>query len=127
MSATDRIIDGVESAACSRRCCVPGAGARDSICVEASTTSVGYLFDGLHVRGVVRERYFLCRCVASLQMIDSMKDLRIIAQRPGNRAQPADVLRMPPSSVVSAAIAIRNERRPHGRAGVTQPVAGGGP
>ena len=52
--------------------------------------------------------------VPALEMVDGMKELRIFAQRSRNRAQAADVLRMRPPGVVAAAIAVGDERGPHG-------------
>jgi hypothetical protein len=64
--------------------------------------------------------------VASFQVIDAMEDVRVLSQRSRDCPQPAYVLRMAPARVVPPAITVGYERRPHRRAGVTQPVAGGG-
>ena len=64
--------------------------------------------------------------VPALEMVDGMKELRIFAKRPGDGAQPTDVLRMSPPGVVPATIAVGDERGPHGPCVAILPVAGGG-
>lgn len=55
----------------------------------------------------------LDRRVASLEMLDGVKQLRVITQGTGDGAQTPDVLRMSPSGVVAAAVAVGDERGPH--------------
>ena len=64
--------------------------------------------------------------VPALEMVDGVKELGIFAQRTGDGAQAADVLGMRPSGVVPAAIAVGDERGPHGPWTAILPVAGGG-
>lgn len=74
-----------------------------------------------------------CR-VAPLEMLDPMKKLRIFPQRSRNGAQTPYVFRMIPACIVSAAIAMGDERgpsailtpSPHRAGRSTPPVAGGG-
>ena len=127
MAAAYRVIDRVERASRSRRRGVPGSRARDSVSIEPSTSSFGEISDRLHVRTVMGQSDLLERRMASFEVINPMKDFGLFTKGACNRTQATDVFRMSPSGVVPAAIAVGNERRPHGRAGVTQPVAGGGP
>ena len=63
----------------------------------------------------MRQRDLIDRRVSSLEMLDRMKELRVFAQCTSDRAQAPDVLGMPPARVVTAAIAMGDERGPHGR------------
>ena len=51
--------------------------------------------------------------VTSLEVLNVVKQKRIVTQRPGDGAQSSDVLRMSPSGVVSSAVAVGDERGPH--------------
>jgi hypothetical protein len=55
----------------------------------------------------------LDRRVPSLEMIDGMKQLGAFTKSARDRAQSADVLRMPPAGVVAPAIAVGDESGPH--------------
>jgi hypothetical protein len=47
-------------------------------------------------------------------VLDGMEKFWILSQRPGYCAQAPDVLRMSPSGVVTAAVAVGDEGGPHG-------------
>jgi hypothetical protein len=49
--------------------------------------------------------------MASLYVLDTVKEVGFLAQRARNCAQSSDVLGMAPAGVVATAIAVRNERR----------------
>src|SRR5437763_1120652 len=51
--------------------------------------------------------------LSAFQMLDGVKELRILAQRARDRPQAPDVLRMPPPGVVAPAIAMGDKRGPH--------------
>ena len=57
----------------------------------------------------VRQRQLVRRGVAPLAMLHRDEQLRRIAQRARDRAQPADVLGMFPAGVVAAAVGVRDE------------------
>ena len=80
------------------------------------------------VRGVVRERELVRRRVPALEVQERVKQVRILAQRARNGAQPSDVLRVTPACVVPAAVRMRRctrrsscsseaSRRPLGKQG----------
>src|SRR5436305_11513693 len=47
-------------------------------------------------------------------MIDGVQELRVHAQSTCDRTQPSDMLRVAPTGVVASAIAVGDERGPHG-------------
>ena len=57
----------------------------------------------------MRELDLLDGRVPSLEVLDAVKELRILAQRACDRAEPADVFRMPPAGIVAPAVAVRDE------------------
>ena len=103
-------IDSHEDGARRRRRGVPAPLARDRIGVETASAGRRNRSDRLDVRRIVAERQLLGRRVPALEMFDSMKKIRLLAQRARDRAKTSDVFRMTPSGVVTAAIAVRNER-----------------
>src|SRR5436190_23963826 len=62
------------------------------------------------------ELELLDRRMAPLEVFDGVEYFRVLPQRSRYRAQTSDVLRVTPPGVVTPAIAVRDERRPH-RAG----------
>ena len=44
--------------------------------------------------------------VTSLEVLDGVKQLGFFTQRPGDRAETSDVLRMSPTGIVSPAVAV---------------------
>ncbi len=119
-------IHGCQDAARSRGSGVPGSTARHRISVESPATVFGDLLYRAYVGGVVNELELLDRRVSSFEMVDFVKQSRIIAKRTCDGSQAADVLRMSPSGVVPTTIAMGNERGPHGPSRAILPVAGGG-
>ena len=64
--------------------------------------------------------------VPPLEVLDAVKELRILPQCACDRAETPDVLRMSPASVVAPAVAVRDEGSPHRGRAATLPDAGGG-
>src|ERR1700682_3544458 len=73
----------------------------------------------------MNERELLDGRVPTFEVVDGVKELWILAKRAGNCAEPADVLRVPPSGVVPPTIAVGDERGPHGPWAAILPAAGG--
>ena len=48
--------------------------------------------------------------VTSLEVLDGVKHLWVLTQRPGDGAQAPDMLRMSPTGIVSTAVAVRDDR-----------------
>lgn len=86
--------------------------------IEPAAASVHDLPDSRDVSRVVGELQLVNGRVSSLEVIDGMKYLRVLAQGARDRAQAADVLGMSPPGVVPSAIAVRDECGPHGPSGV---------
>ena len=74
----------------------------------------------------MRELDLLDGRVPPLEVLDAVKELRVLPQRPCDRAQTPDVLRMSPTGVVTPAVAVRDEGSPHRGRAATLPDAGGG-
>lgn len=110
----DGEIDRREDAPGARGGGVPRPIAGDGIRVEAASATRGGVSYRENVFGVVRQTELFDGGVTSLEMVDRVEEVGIVTKRPGDRAQPADVLRMSPPGIVPAAIAVRYERGPHG-------------
>jgi hypothetical protein len=59
----------------------------------------------------MRERELLVGGVTSLDVMQRLEQVGIVAQRLGDRAKPADVFGMAPPRVVTAAVGVGDERR----------------
>jgi hypothetical protein len=66
--------------------------------------------DGGDVDGVVDQRQLVKCGVPALDVEQRHEQVRVVAQRRRNRAQPADVLRVLPAGIVSAAVGVGDER-----------------
>jgi len=52
-------------------------------------------------------------CMPTFHMIDGLEQTRVIAKRAGHGAQTADMLRVSPPRVMTAAVSVRDERNAH--------------
>ncbi|MDQ6717497.1 MAG: hypothetical protein M3Z17_03995, partial [Gemmatimonadota bacterium] len=78
--------------------------------IEAATAGGGDRLDGPHIIPVVREGELVDGGVPSLEMLHSVEEVGLVAQRARNGAQATDVLGVTPAGIVPAAIAVGNER-----------------
>jgi hypothetical protein len=53
---------------------------------------------------------FVWRRVPALDVLDRAEQVEVVAQRPRDGAQPADMLGVPPAGVVPAAVGVGDER-----------------
>src|SRR5262249_2204582 len=116
-------VDPVEHRAggCGRR--IPRSLAHDGIGVESTAAASDESSDRFDVRAVVRDRQLVDRRVARVDVLDATKELRIFAQRLGNRAKPAGMLGVTPTGVVATAVGARDERDRHWARGLNEPAA----
>jgi hypothetical protein len=126
MYAANCEINRGEHASRSGRSCQPGSTARHGVSVEAAAALLDDISHGADVVGIVRQLQFFDGRVASLDVLDGMEKFWILSQRPGYCAESPDVFRMSPAGVVTATVAVRDERGPHGPKAATRPVADGG-
>lgn len=63
-----------------------------------------------HVARGVSQREFFGRGVARFAVIERQKQIRMLAQGARDRGQPSDVFGMLPSRIVTAAVAMGDER-----------------
>ena len=106
VNTTDGQIDRRQHATngCGR--CFPRATAGHCIGIKISPALLGKHTHRPHVRRIVRElQLFDCR-VAAFYVFDAVKELGILTQGARNRAQPANVLGVSPTSIVATAIAV---------------------
>jgi hypothetical protein len=65
------------------------------------------------MRGIVCELQLVDCRVSAFDVLNPMKQFRIFAERARDSAQSTYVLRMSPSGVVTAAVTVGDEGRPH--------------
>ena len=91
---------------------------------------LGNFPDRADVLGIMHQFQLVDSRVAPFPVVDGVEQSGIVAKSACNRSKAPDVLRMPPPRVVSPAIAVGNERSPHGSGRATKPLtlplAGGG-
>lgn len=104
--ARNREIDSEKSAASAGRRGVPGPLAYNRVGVEASPALLGHLPDVPDVFVGVSELELLQHRVTTFDVLDAGKEVGVVPERAGDRAQAAHVLRMSPARVVPAAIAV---------------------
>jgi hypothetical protein len=63
------------------------------------------------------ERDLIDRRVAAFDVLDQLEQLRIIPQRPRDRAQPADMLRVSPARIMPPTVGMRDIRDGQERTG----------
>lgn len=114
MDSADREIDRRKHAPGPRGRCVPRAAARDGVGIQPPSTLVDDFPDGADVSWIVNQLELFGSSVAALEVVYGVKQLGVFTQCARDRAQAAHVLRMSPSGVVPSAIAIGDERGPHG-------------
>src|SRR5438876_504246 len=113
IDAGRREINCCENAAGSSNSSVPGPTARHRIRVKASSTLLRDYSDRADVGRIVRKSQLFDGGVPPLDVLDIMKCFWIVPKRPRDGAETPDVLGVSPSGVVSAAVAVRDERSPH--------------
>ena len=106
MNAADREIDRGQDATGARSCRFPRAAALDGVGIESAAALLGEHSHRAHVRGVMRELEFLHSGVATFDVLDTMKQLRVFAKCASDGAQAADVLGVAPACVVPAAVTV---------------------
>src|SRR2546422_2713266 len=113
IDAGRREINRCENAAGSSSSSIPGPAARHRIRVKASPTLLRDYSDRADVGRIVCKSQLLDGGVPPLDVLDIMKCFWIVPKRPRDGAETPDVLGVSPSGVVSAAVAVRDERSPH--------------
>ena len=88
---------------------VPRSLARDGVGVEATTARGGKRAHLRDVAASMSQGDLVLGRVAPLAMVERAEQFNVLAQRPRNRPQASDVLRMIPPVVVTAAVGVRDE------------------
>ena len=109
VGAGKREVHGVEQAPGAGGGSVPRSLARDGVGVEAAAARGGKRAYVRDVAASVRQGDLVFGRVAPLAMVERAEQLKVLAQRPRNRPQASDVLRMIPPVVVTAAVGVRDE------------------